>query len=65
MWEGPGLFRAGSFARPVYRKEETERFRATLNQKSKAKRKTSMKPPKNAMRPVADAMNFEIKRLDR
>src|ERR1700756_1909720 len=33
--------------------------------KSKTKRKTSMKAPKNAIRPVADAMNFEIKRLGR
>jgi hypothetical protein len=29
-----------------------------LNQKTKTKRKSSMKPPKNAMRPVADAVNF-------
>ena len=32
-----------------------------LNQKTK----TAMKAPKNAMRPVADAMNFEVKRLER
>src|SRR6202045_901614 len=29
LWEAPGVFRAGSFARPIYRKEETERFRST------------------------------------
>jgi hypothetical protein len=29
LWEAPGVFRAGSFARPNYRKEETERFRPT------------------------------------
>jgi hypothetical protein len=29
LWEGPGVFRAGSFARPIYRKEETESFRPT------------------------------------
>jgi hypothetical protein len=65
LWEGPGIFRAGSFARPIYRKEETERFRATSTKKPKQKRKTSMKPPKNAMRPVADAVIFEINRLER
>jgi len=26
----PGVFRAGSFARPIYRKEETERLEANL-----------------------------------
>ena len=30
LWEGPGVFRAGSFARPIYRKEETERVEANL-----------------------------------
>jgi ferredoxin len=35
LWEGPGVFRAGSFARPIYRKEETERFRATSTKKPK------------------------------
>jgi hypothetical protein len=29
LWEAPGVSRAGSFARPIYRKEETERFRPT------------------------------------
>jgi|GEM_PF-3477583 len=24
LWEGPGGFRAGSFARPIYRKEATD-----------------------------------------
>jgi hypothetical protein len=28
-WEGPGVFRAGSFGRPIYRKEESQRFRPT------------------------------------
>ena len=28
--EGPGIFQAGSFARPIYRKEETERVEANL-----------------------------------
>lgn len=26
LWEAPGVFRAGSFARPNYRKEETDIF---------------------------------------
>jgi len=26
LWEGPGVFRPGSFARPIYRKEETKVF---------------------------------------
>jgi hypothetical protein len=30
LWEGPGVFRAGSFARPIYRKEETERVEVCL-----------------------------------
>jgi hypothetical protein len=38
-WEGPGGFRAGSFARPIYQREETERFRATSTKKPKQKPK--------------------------
>jgi hypothetical protein len=34
-WEGPGGFRVGSFVRPIYRREETERFRATSTKKPK------------------------------
>jgi hypothetical protein len=34
-WEGPGGFRAGSFAGPIYRKEETERFRPSGTRKTK------------------------------
>jgi hypothetical protein len=30
LWEGPGVFRAGSFARPIYRKKETERVEVCL-----------------------------------
>ena len=26
LWEAPDVFRAGSFARPIYRKEETKVF---------------------------------------
>ena len=33
--KAPGVFRAGSFARPIYRKEETERFRPTSTKKPK------------------------------
>jgi hypothetical protein len=40
LWEAPGVFRAGSFARPIYRKKETE-IPTDLNQKTKTKRKTS------------------------
>src|SRR5258708_20217063 len=29
LWEAPGVSRAGSFARPIYLKEETEKFRPT------------------------------------
>ena len=32
-WEGPGGFRDGSFARPIYRREETERFRTPSTKK--------------------------------
>jgi hypothetical protein len=35
LWEEPGVFRPGSFARPFYRKEETERFRPTSTRKTK------------------------------
>src|SRR5580704_5455826 len=35
LWEGPGVFRAGSFARPIYRKEETESFRPTSTRRPK------------------------------
>src|SRR5690348_14309880 len=35
LWEAPGVFRAGSFARPIYRKEETERFRPASTRKPK------------------------------
>jgi hypothetical protein len=35
LWEGPGVFRAGSFTRPIYRKEKTERFRPTSTRKPK------------------------------
>jgi hypothetical protein len=34
-WEGPGGFRAGAFVRPIYRREETTRFRATSTKKPK------------------------------
>ena len=30
LWEASGVFRAGSFARPIYRKEETERVEVCL-----------------------------------
>jgi len=40
-WEGPGGFRAGSFARPIYRLEATARLRPT----STRKQKTSMTTP--------------------
>ena len=37
VWSGeaPGVFRASSFARPIYRKEETERLRSTTTRKPK------------------------------
>jgi hypothetical protein len=44
-WEGPSGFRAGSFARPIYRREEIVRVPSDLNQKTKTKHKTSMNPP--------------------
>ena len=43
--EGPSGFRAGSFARPIYRREEIVRFRATSTKKPKQNNKTSMNPP--------------------
>ena len=41
--EGPSGFRAGSFARPIYRREEIVRFRATSAKKTKQNHKTSMR----------------------
>src|SRR5271165_1691290 len=35
LWEAPDVFRADSFARPIYQKEETERFRPTSARKPK------------------------------
>jgi glutaredoxin len=48
VWSGeaPGVFRAGSFARPIYWKEETERFRPTSTRKPKQNAKHAMKTPK-------------------
>jgi hypothetical protein len=34
-WEGLGGFQAGSFARPIYRKKETETFRPSATRKTK------------------------------
>jgi hypothetical protein len=34
-WEGPGGFRAGTFMKPIYRRRETGRFRASATGKSK------------------------------
>ena len=34
-WKGPGGFRAGSFVRPIYRREETARFRTTSTKEPK------------------------------
>ena len=44
LWEAPGVFRAGSFARPIYRKEETERFRPTSTRKPKQRITAYLKP---------------------
>ena len=44
LWEAPGVFRAGSFARPIYQKEETERFRPTSTRKPKQKITAYLKP---------------------
>ena len=49
VWSGeaPGVFRAGSFARPIYRKEETERFRPTSTRKPKQNAKHRDENTKN------------------
>src|SRR5258708_32238599 len=46
VWSGeaPDVFRAGSFARPIYQKEETERFRPTSTRKPKQKITAYLKP---------------------
>ena len=44
LWEAPGVSRAGSFARPIYRKEETERFRPTSTRKPKQKITAYLEP---------------------
>ncbi len=44
LWEAPDVFRAGSFARPIYQKEETERFRPTSTRKPKQKITAYLKP---------------------
>ena len=44
LWEAPGVSRAGSFARPIYRKEETERFRPTSTRKPKQEITAYLKP---------------------
>ena len=45
--EAPGVFRASSFARPIYRKEETERFRLTSTRKPKQNAKHRDENTKN------------------
>src|SRR5580693_9505266 len=47
LWEASGVFRAGSFARPIYRKEETERFRSTSTRKPKQNAKDRDENTKN------------------
>ena len=49
VWSGeaPGVFRASSFARPIYRKEETERFRLTSTRKPKQNAKHRDENTKN------------------
>jgi hypothetical protein len=47
LWEASGVFPAGSFARPIYRKEETERFRSTSNRKPKQNAKHRDENTKN------------------
>jgi len=47
LWEAAGVFRAGSFARPIYRKEETERFRSTSTRKPKQNAKDRDENTKN------------------
>src|ERR1700731_4560888 len=48
VWSGeaPGVFRASSFARPIYRKEETERFRLTSTKNQNKTQNIAMKTPK-------------------
>ena len=41
LWERRTYSEPGSFARPIYRKEETERFRSTSTRKPKQNAKTS------------------------
>jgi hypothetical protein len=65
MWEGPGPIPSRLVCETNLSEGRDRKIPSDLNQKSKTKRKTSMKAPKNAIRPVADAMNFEIKRLGR
>src|SRR5215469_12931374 len=45
--EVQGVFRAGLFARPIYRKEETERFRPTSTRKPKQNAKHRAESTKN------------------
>jgi hypothetical protein len=52
LWEGPGLFRAGLFARPSYQKEQNRKVSSDLNQK--------MRCALLLMRRI-----FEINRLER
>src|SRR6266481_2236744 len=49
VWSGeaPAVFRAGSFARPIYRKEETERFRPASTRKPKQNAKHRVENTKN------------------
>jgi hypothetical protein len=49
VWSGeaPAVFRAGSFARPIYRKEETERFRPASTRKPKQNAKHRDENTKN------------------
>jgi hypothetical protein len=46
LWEASGVFRAGSFARPIYRKEETERFRRPQPENQNKTQNIAMKTPK-------------------
>src|SRR5215469_9171640 len=46
-WEVQSVFRAGLFARPIYRKEETERFRPTSTRKPKQNAKHRAESTKN------------------
>ena len=47
LWEVQGVFRAGLFARPIYRKEETDRFRPTSTRKPKQNAKHRAESTKN------------------